>query len=183
MDDIGSTSGHLCPSQLLADYGLEPKLDDVDDRPTRARAVAHEALKRGDVAAIGVNYTSWVNGVRAKDDSRPAGQPSGSSPARATCRATSWSPAPTWIPAVSRDAIQHARWSRTRPQGHRRVDPLGRVATTRSIAGMDLVAIDDKAPMRPGARSMYATIGQPQYLGVRRRMSRRAGSFDDPCPR
>ena len=24
MDDVGSTSGHLCPSQLLADYGVEP---------------------------------------------------------------------------------------------------------------------------------------------------------------
>ncbi|MBN9023097.1 MAG: PhnD/SsuA/transferrin family substrate-binding protein, partial [Rhizobiales bacterium] len=29
MDDIGSTSGHLCPSQLLADYGVDP-LDDVE---------------------------------------------------------------------------------------------------------------------------------------------------------
>jgi len=69
-DDIGSTSGHLGPMQLLADYGLDPR-NDVKAMHVH-RNVAHEALKRGDVAAIGVNYRSWTDRVRAKDpDLRP----------------------------------------------------------------------------------------------------------------
>lgn len=64
-DDIGSTSGHLGPMQLLADYGLDPR-QDVKAMHVH-RNVAHEALKRGDVAAIGVNYRSWTDRVRAKD--------------------------------------------------------------------------------------------------------------------
>ncbi len=64
-DDIGSTSGHLGPMQLLADYGLDPR-NEVKSMHV-SRNVAHEALKRGDVAAIGVNYRSWTDRVRAKD--------------------------------------------------------------------------------------------------------------------
>jgi phosphonate transport system substrate-binding protein len=64
-DDIGSTSGHLGPMQLLADYGLDPR-NDVKSMHVH-RNVAHEALKRGDVAAIGVNYRSWTDRVRDKD--------------------------------------------------------------------------------------------------------------------
>lgn len=64
-DDIGSTSGHLGPMQLLADYGLDPR-NDVKAMHVH-RNVAHEALKRGDVAAIGVNYRSWTDRNRAKD--------------------------------------------------------------------------------------------------------------------
>lgn len=69
-DDIGSTSGHLGPMQLLADYGLDPR-NDVKAMHVH-RNVAHEALKRGDVAAIGVNYRSWTDRVRDKDpDTEP----------------------------------------------------------------------------------------------------------------
>jgi len=64
-DDIGSTSGHLGPMQLLADYGLDPR-NDVKSTHVN-RNIAHEALKRGDVAAIGVNYRSWTDRTRAKD--------------------------------------------------------------------------------------------------------------------
>jgi phosphonate transport system substrate-binding protein len=70
-DDIGSTSGHLGPMQLLADYGLDPA---KELKPMHvSRNVAHEALKRGDVAAIGVNYRSWTDRVRAKDPDLPPG--------------------------------------------------------------------------------------------------------------
>lgn len=72
MDDIGSTSGHLCPSQLLADYGVEPQ-NDLDSIVHTTRPIAHEALKRGDVAAIGVNYRSWTDRVRDTDESVPPG--------------------------------------------------------------------------------------------------------------
>lgn len=65
--DIGSTSGHLAPMQLLADYGIDPRTE-VEAIHT-SRNIMHEALKRGDVAAIGYNYRSRVNGARNKDKS------------------------------------------------------------------------------------------------------------------
>lgn len=62
--DIGSTSNHLAPSQVLADYGLEPTTD-VKTLHISAN-VAWEALKKGDVAAIGINHGKFV-GIRAKE--------------------------------------------------------------------------------------------------------------------
>lgn len=51
MSDIGSTSGHLGPSQLFVDAGLDPteKLEVVP-----VGDAVHQALKRGDVDAVGV---------------------------------------------------------------------------------------------------------------------------------
>lgn len=69
--DIGSTSGHLCPVQLLADYGLDP-INGIESVHT-SQNIAHEALKSGDVAAIGVNAGRWMEEVRAKDSSVPYG--------------------------------------------------------------------------------------------------------------
>ena len=63
-----ASSSHSC----RVPAGISPR----NHRPAitvSSRAVAHEALKRGDVAAIGVNYTSWTNGVRDKDTSTPPG--------------------------------------------------------------------------------------------------------------
>jgi phosphonate transport system substrate-binding protein len=52
LGDVGSTSRHLSPIQVLADLGVEPKeLQIVHVN----RNVAAEAMKRGEVAAIGVN--------------------------------------------------------------------------------------------------------------------------------
>jgi phosphonate transport system substrate-binding protein len=54
---IGSTSRHLGPMQLLADMGLEPR---KDIQTTHVNPnVGMEALKRGDVAAMGMNYTDY----------------------------------------------------------------------------------------------------------------------------
>lgn len=53
--EIGSTSQHLGPAQALADFGLKYN---VDYKPIFVkRNVAVEALKRGDIAAIGLNLT------------------------------------------------------------------------------------------------------------------------------
>jgi phosphonate transport system substrate-binding protein len=52
---IGSTSRHLGPMQLLADLGLNPR-DDVQATYVKPN-VGFEALKRGDVAAMGMNFT------------------------------------------------------------------------------------------------------------------------------
>jgi phosphonate transport system substrate-binding protein len=61
---IGSTSRHLGPMQLLADMGLDPR---QDIQATHVNPnVGMEALKRGDVAAMGMNYTDYVK-MRDRD--------------------------------------------------------------------------------------------------------------------
>jgi phosphonate transport system substrate-binding protein len=54
MTDVGSTSGHLGPSQILVDNGLDPR---KDVQVINAGNAAHEALKRGDVDATGLRCT------------------------------------------------------------------------------------------------------------------------------
>jgi phosphonate transport system substrate-binding protein len=154
LDDVGSTSGHLCPSQLFADYGLDPKSEIGVTHTTRA--VAHEALKRGDVAAIGVNYTSWTNGVRDKDTSTPPGA------FRVIARSGDL-PSDLLVvgahvdPAVSK-AIQ-AKMVENKASVIDGIISAG--GENAKYQGMDLVAIDDAA--YAPVRSMYATIGYPQY--------------------
>lgn len=55
LGDVGSTSRHLSPVQVLADLGLKPGID-VQILHIN-RNVGVEAMKRGDVAAIGINRT------------------------------------------------------------------------------------------------------------------------------
>jgi phosphonate transport system substrate-binding protein len=155
MDDVGSTSGHLCPSQLLADYGVDP-LTDFDSVVHTTRPIAHEALKRGDVAAIGVNYTSWVNGVRSKDTSVPPG--SFRVIARSGDLPNDLLLAGSHVDAAVVDSIRTAM-----------VDGKGQIieailsvgGDNERFRGMDLVAIEDKA--YDPVRAMYATIGHPEY--------------------
>ena len=62
--DVGSTSNHLAPMQVLADYGLDPR---KEIKPMHVGYnVAWEALKRGDVAALGTNYGKFLR-FRAKE--------------------------------------------------------------------------------------------------------------------
>lgn len=62
--DVGSTSNHLAPMQALADYGIDPGRDinalHVD------KNIAWEGLKRGDIAAIGMNMGKF-NLLRSKE--------------------------------------------------------------------------------------------------------------------
>lgn len=155
MDDIGSTSGHLCPSQLLADYGLDP-LTDLDSIVHTTRPIAHEALKRGDVAAIGVNYRSWVNGVRDKDTSVPPGSfrviaRSGDLPNDLLVAGSHVDPAAA---AAIRKAMVENKT--------KLIEAIVSVGGDNDrFVGMDLVAIEDKA--YDPIRAMYATIGHPEY--------------------
>ncbi|MDZ7811413.1 MAG: PhnD/SsuA/transferrin family substrate-binding protein [Arhodomonas sp.] len=52
--DVGSTSSHLAPLQVLADYGIDPQ-EDIKLIHTTER-VGFESLRKGDVAAWGTNY-------------------------------------------------------------------------------------------------------------------------------
>jgi phosphonate transport system substrate-binding protein len=67
---VGSTSDHLAPAQLLADAGMDPQRDvtavHID------RNVAWEALKRGDVAAVGLGQRK-LEIVRDKEKDLPPG--------------------------------------------------------------------------------------------------------------
>jgi phosphonate transport system substrate-binding protein len=55
LGDVGSTSRHLGPAQIMADQGLDLTRDVQTVHLNRNVAV--EAMKRGDVQAIGVNHT------------------------------------------------------------------------------------------------------------------------------
>jgi len=57
MGSVGSTSRHLGPIQVLADGGITP-MDDLDIVHTKV-PVLWEALKRGDAAAVGMNHTEF----------------------------------------------------------------------------------------------------------------------------
>jgi phosphonate transport system substrate-binding protein len=58
MSDIGSTSGHLGPSQVLMDNGLDPQKD-IEIIHT-SKEIAWESLKKDDVVAWGYNATSFM---------------------------------------------------------------------------------------------------------------------------
>ncbi|GAB4188817.1 MAG: phosphate/phosphite/phosphonate ABC transporter substrate-binding protein [Thalassobaculales bacterium] len=66
--DVGSTSQHLGPMQLLADYGLDPRKDIQALHVNRN--VAIEALKKGDVAAATMNDTH-LKVIRERDPNTP----------------------------------------------------------------------------------------------------------------
>lgn len=58
MGSVGSTSKHLGPIQTLADAGVNP-LEDMEIIHTKV-PVMWEALKRGDVAAMGLNHINFL---------------------------------------------------------------------------------------------------------------------------
>lgn len=57
MGSVGSTSRHLGPIQALADGGITP-MEDLELIHTKV-PVLWESLKRGDVAAVGMNHTEF----------------------------------------------------------------------------------------------------------------------------
>jgi phosphonate transport system substrate-binding protein len=65
---IGSTSRHLGPMQLLADLGLNPRSDIQAMHVTPS--VGQEAMRRGDVAAIGMNHSDFHK-MRERDPATP----------------------------------------------------------------------------------------------------------------
>jgi phosphonate transport system substrate-binding protein len=61
---VGSTSNHLGPMQVMADLGLNP-LKDISVINTD-RKIAFEALKKGDIAGVGMNFGKFI-GLREKE--------------------------------------------------------------------------------------------------------------------
>jgi phosphonate transport system substrate-binding protein len=66
--DVGSTSKHLGPMQLLRDGGLDP-LKDIKAQHVSTN-IGWEALKRGDVTAFGMTYSNYLS-LRDKDKQEP----------------------------------------------------------------------------------------------------------------
>lgn len=151
--DIGSTSNMLCPMQLMADYGVNP-VSDIEKVHT-ARNIAHEALKAGDVAAIGINEGSWISSARDKDSSVPYGffkvlARSGDLP---NDMLLAGAHVPAEMQAKVRDSII--------------ANKAGIIAGITAheendkYLGMDLVTIEDAR--YDVVRAMYTTAGYPQF--------------------
>lgn len=151
--DIGSTSNMLCPMQLMADYGVDP-VQDIEVVHT-ARNIAHEALKAGDVAAIGINANSWINSARNKDDSVPYGffkmlARSGDLP---NDMLLAGGHVPAEVRAKVRDSIIA-----------KKVEIIAGITAHEEngkYIGMDLVVIQDSD--YDIVRAMYTTAGYPQF--------------------
>lgn len=72
MGSVGSTSKHLGPIQAMADAGLNP-MEDVKIINTKI-PVAWESLKKGDVAAVGMNHLKFIS-YRNKELAKGGMQP------------------------------------------------------------------------------------------------------------
>lgn len=65
MSDVGSTSGHLGPAQMLQDAGLNTK-DDL--QIMNIGDAVHPALERGDIDAVGLGCSYYEDNVKGKED-------------------------------------------------------------------------------------------------------------------
>ncbi len=150
--DIGSTSNMLCPMQVLADHGVDP-INDIEKIHT-SRNIAHEALKAGDVDAIGSNAGSWL-GVRNKETDLPYGffKMLGRSGDLPNDMIMVGAHVPEEAAMKVRNAILENKASIIAGiTAHEEND---------KYIGMDLVAIEDSA--YDYVRSMYSNAGYPQF--------------------
>lgn len=150
--DIGSTSNMLCPMQALADHGVDP-VNDLEKTHT-SKNIAYEALKSGDVDAIGMNANSFV-GIRNKEETLPYGffkmiARSGDLP-------NDMIMVGAHVPSEAAEAVKTAILE------NKQAIIAGIVAHEENdkYIGMDLVAIEDSA--YDYVRSMYTTAGYPQF--------------------
>ncbi len=150
--DIGSTSNMLCPMQLLADYGVDP-VNDIEKIHT-SRNIAHEALKSGDVDAIGINAGTWL-AVRDQETDVPYGffkmiARSGDLP-------NDMIMVGAHVPKEAADAVRDAILAN-------KAEIIAGILSHEEndkYTGMDLVAIEDGA--YDYVRSMYRNAGYPQF--------------------
>lgn len=152
MSDIGSTSGHLCPLQLMADLGVPAT--EIGEIIHTSSNIMHEALKNGDVAAIGYNHNSWLR-VRNADTSVPNGffrviARSGDLP-------NDMIMVGAHVPTDAADALRDAILGNK----DRIIDGILAHEENDKYSGMDLVAIEDAAYNQ--VRSMYTNAGYPQF--------------------
>jgi phosphonate transport system substrate-binding protein len=147
--DIGSTSRHLGPAQLLADHGIDPRRD---VRTLHASVnVMIEALRRGDVAAIGINHFDIVR-IRERHPELKI---------RVIARGRDLPP----DILLAGGHVDEAVAARVREAFLRHeqalVEAIAASEANRRLAGMRIVPVDDRS--YDYVRAMYRTIGQPQF--------------------
>lgn len=152
LGDIGSTSNMLCPMQVLADHGVDP-VNDIEAIHT-SRNIAHEALKNGDVDAIGSNAGSWLN-IRNAETDLPYGffrmiGRSGDLPNDMIMVGAHVPEAAATL--VQTSILENKELIIAGIRAHEEND---------KYVGMDLVAIEDSA--YDYVRSMYSNAGYPQF--------------------
>lgn len=150
--DIGSTSNMLCPMQVLADHNVDP-VNDIEKIHT-SRNIAHEALKNGDVDALGSNAGSWIN-VRNKETELPYGffkmiARSGDLP-------NDMIMVGAHVPSEAAERVKNAILENK----EQIIAGITAHEENDKYVGMDLVAIEDSA--YDYVRSMYANAGFPQF--------------------
>ncbi|MCI5110068.1 MAG: PhnD/SsuA/transferrin family substrate-binding protein [Marivita sp.] len=150
--DIGSTSNMLCPMQLLADYGVDP-VNDIEKTHT-SRNIAFEALKNGDIDALGMNAGTFV-GVRNGQDELPYGF------FKMIARSGDLPNDMIMVGAhVPQDAAMKVR-DAILDNKAQIIAGITAHEENDKYVGMDLVAIEDSA--YDYVRSMYANAGYPQF--------------------
>jgi phosphonate transport system substrate-binding protein len=148
--DIGSTSAHLGPMQLLADFGVDP-MKDVEPIHV-SRNVAVESLVKGDIAAIGMNATH-LDGLRKKFPDVAF---------KVIARGRDLPNDPLLAGAHVAPAVIDKMRVAFVEQSPTLIEALLKGEDTQKYQGMHFLAkLEDKD--YDYVRSMYATIGQPQY--------------------
>ncbi|MFW2544839.1 PhnD/SsuA/transferrin family substrate-binding protein [Primorskyibacter sp. 2E107] len=150
--DIGSTSNMLCPMQALADHGIDP-VNDIE-RTHTSKNIAFEALKHGDVDAIGMNAGSFMS-IRAKEETLPYGF------FKMIARSGDLPNDMIMVGAhVPQDAAMMVREAILENKAQIIAGITAHEENDKYI-GMDLVAINDGA--YDYVRAMYANAGYPQF--------------------
>jgi phosphonate transport system substrate-binding protein len=150
--DIGSTSNMLCPMQALADQGVDP-VNDVQKTHT-SRNIAFEALKAGDVDAMGMNAGKWV-GLRAKETELPYG--AFKIIARSGDLPNDMIMVGAHVPADTAQMVKAAILENKAQV----IAGITAHEENDKYIGMDLVAIEDSA--YDYVRAMYTNAGYPQF--------------------
>jgi len=150
--DIGSTSNMLCPMQVLADHGIDP-VNDIEKIHT-SRNIAHEALKAGDVDALGSNAGSWLS-VRNKETELPYGY--FKMIARSGDLPNDMIMVGAHVPKEAAETVKNAILDNKATI----IEGIIAHEENDKYVGMDLVAIEDSA--YDYVRSMYANAGFPQF--------------------
>lgn len=150
---IGSTSKHLGPMQLLKDYDVDP-LQDIGPLHVGDN-VAWEALKRGDVAAIGTTYTVFERLRRMENKLEPGAF-------RVIARGPDL-PNDVLIagPHVDKGIVDRIRQA-FETHGRQMIEAILAGEDNQKYLGMKfLTGVDDND--YGYVRAMYATIGYPEY--------------------
>lgn len=150
--DIGSTSNHLAPAQALADYGVT--MDEIEEIHTSSN-IAWEALKNGDVDAIGMNYMKFVK-IRNGDDSIDPGA------FRVIARGPDL-PNDLLVASVNVDpAVVEQVRTAIGANSDELVEAILTGEDNQKYAGMRFLTNVQDSDYNY-VRSMYATIGYPEY--------------------